>query len=97
MGKCYYCQEQERTTYFSYYCEDCAMLRRLLLVYDAKECIAILKRTCLRNDKQIDFKIGQEIKKITKLPEDVKEELLSKSTDLYEHKVATRSKKKEHN
>tara|TARA_R110000803_G_scaffold72032_1_gene135511 strand:+ start:9762 stop:9959 length:198 start_codon:yes stop_codon:yes gene_type:complete len=36
----------------------------MLLVYDPKKCIEILKRTCLRDGKQIDFKINQEIKKI---------------------------------
>ena len=64
MGKCYFCEEQERVSYFNYYCKDCAMLRRWLLTYSPEKCCAILKRTLTRDDKQIDYKINQEIKKI---------------------------------
>ena len=53
MGKCYFC-----------YCKDCAMLRRWLLTYSPEKCCNILKRTLTRDDKQIDYKINQEIKKI---------------------------------
>tara|TARA_R110000822_G_scaffold78106_2_gene187246 strand:+ start:579 stop:761 length:183 start_codon:yes stop_codon:yes gene_type:complete len=34
------------------------------MIYSPDKCTEILKRTCLRDDKQIDFKINQEIKKI---------------------------------
>ena len=61
---CYFCTERERVSYFSYYCADCAMLRRWLVTYDPKKCCDILKRTLTRDDKQIDFKISQEVKKI---------------------------------
>lgn len=61
---CYFCSERERVSYFSYFCEPCAMLRRMLMIYSPDKCTEILKRTCLRDDKQIDFKINQEIKKI---------------------------------
>lgn len=64
MGLCYFCSERERISYFSYFCEPCAMLRRMLMIYSPDKCTEILKRTCLRDDKQIDFKINQEIKKI---------------------------------
>ena len=64
MGKCYFCEEQERVSYFNYYCKDCAMLRRWLLTYSPEKCCNILKRTLTRDDKQIDYKINQEIKKI---------------------------------
>ena len=62
MGKCYFCCNEERDGYFQYYCEDCALLRRILLVYSPKKCIDILNRTCLRNDDQIDYKVKQELK-----------------------------------
>ena len=62
--KCYFCEEQERVSYFNYYCKDCAMLRRWLLTYSPEKCCNILKRTLTRDDKQIDYKINQEIKKI---------------------------------
>tara|TARA_R110001592_G_scaffold15748_1_gene68160 strand:- start:76 stop:294 length:219 start_codon:yes stop_codon:yes gene_type:complete len=40
------------------------MLRRWLLTYSPEKCCSILKRTLTRDDKQIDYKINQEIKKI---------------------------------
>ena len=64
MGKCYFCEERERVSYFNYYCKDCAMLRRWLLTYSPIKCCEILRRTLTRDDKQIDFKIAQEQKKI---------------------------------
>ena len=63
-SNCYFCSERVRPSYFSYFCDDCAMLRRMLMIYSPDKCTEILKRTCLRDDKQIDYKIGQEIKKI---------------------------------
>ena len=64
MGSCYFCAERERVGYWSYWCDDCAMLRRWLVTYDPKKCCDILKRTLTRDDTQIDFKISQEVKKI---------------------------------
>ena len=89
MSKCYFCSERVRPSYFSYFCDDCAMLRRMLMIYSPDKCTEILKRTCLRDDKQIDYKIGQEIKKIVnkdieKMPT-IQEEKISN--------VSTRSKK----
>jgi len=62
--KCYFCEEKERVSYFSYYCKDCAMLRRWMLTYSPSKCCDILKKTLTRDDKQIDFKIQQEVKKL---------------------------------
>ena len=86
---CYFCAERERIGYWSYWCEECAMLRRMLLINTPQKCIDILKRTLTRDDKQIDFKINQEIKKIVnneieKMPS-INEEKISA--------VSTRSKK----
>ena len=58
MGKCYLCEEKPTTGYFSYYCEDCTMLRRLLLTNNPKKCIEILKRCLLRNDTHTDLIIS---------------------------------------
>ena len=66
MGLCYYCEEKERTSYWNSWCEDCGMLRRMLLIYSPDKCIQILKRTLTRDEKQIDFKVNQEITKIEK-------------------------------
>ena len=92
MGKCYFCEEKDRVSYFSY-CKDCAMLRRWLLTYSPDKCCQILKRTLTRDDKQIDFKITQEVKKIVlnELPT-IKEETGNESDDLYEKKLRPRKK-----
>jgi len=61
---CYFCGGRERLGYWSYWCESCANLRRMLLIYDPEKCCSILKRTLMRDDSQINYKITQEIKKI---------------------------------
>ena len=86
-SKCYYCEEAPRVSYFSYYCEECAMLRRLLLINSPQKCIDILKRTLTKEKKQIDFKINQEIKKI------VNKDIEKIGDETYADKVVTRSKK----
>ena len=71
------------------------MLRRWLLTYSPDKCCQILKRTLTRDDKQIDFKITQEVKKIVlnELPT-IKEETNTgnESDDLYEKKLRPRKK-----
>ena len=52
--KCYYCESQERETYWKHYCNDCAMLRRMLVLHNPKKCVEILKRCLIRNSEQID-------------------------------------------
>lgn len=66
MALCYYCQEQERDSYWKHYCEDCAMLRRMLVLHKPKECVAILKRCLIRDKHQIDNKIKREVLEIKK-------------------------------
>lgn len=62
--KCYYCESQERETYWKHYCNDCAMLRRMLVLHNPKKCVEILKRCLIRNSEQIDHKINKEVKTI---------------------------------
>lgn len=89
MGKCYFCCERERVGYWSYWCEDCANLRRMLLIYEPEKCISILKRTLTRDDTQIQYKVQQEIKKIVN-----KEIVNTEDTDLsYEKKTYNLRKK----
>jgi hypothetical protein len=99
-SQCYFCSERVRPSYFSYFCDDCAMLRRMLMIYSPDKCTEILKRTCLRDDKQIDFKIGQEIKKIVN--NDIIASGIEKMPTIHEEKpvtpqgahiISTRSKK----
>ncbi len=65
MPICYFCNEQQRP-YLGYFCEDCALLRRMLIVYDPRKAIEILKRTLIRDQNQIDIKIDRILKE--KLP-----------------------------
>jgi len=85
--KCYFCDERERVGYWSYWCEDCANLRRMLLIYSPDKCTSILKRTLTRDDNQIQYKVQQEIKKI------VNKEI-EDTDNSYEEKPNTRSNKK---
>jgi len=93
MGKCYFCEEKDRVSYFSYYCKDCAMLRRWLLTYSPSKCCDILKRTLTRDDKQIDFKITQEQKKImlNELPT-IKEDTNDNESDIEYSNTPTKRK-----
>ena len=87
--KCLYCEERDRVSYFSNWCEDCANLRRLLLIYEPQKCIDILKRTLTRDDTQITYKINQEIKKIVN--NDI-ETNVKKVDETDDHTYETRSK-----
>jgi len=93
--KCYFCDTRDRVGYWSNWCDDCANLRRMLLLYDPKKCCDILKRTLTRDEKQIDFKVSQEIKKIVlnELPT-IKEEKDGNESDKEYDNDTTISKKK---
>ena len=43
MGFCSFCEEVERESYWKSYCEDCAMLRRMLVLHNPSKCVEILK------------------------------------------------------
>jgi hypothetical protein len=90
MGKCYLCCEKERVGYWSYWCEDCDNLRRMLLIYTPEKCTNILKKTLIRDDNQIKYKVQQEIKKIVN--NDI-EKKVSFSDDTYEKKSYNLRKK----
>jgi len=64
---CSYCNEYPCDGYLSSYCEDCAMLRRLLKIHDSKKCVNILRRVLIRNETQINNKINIELKTLDKL------------------------------
>tara|TARA_R110000824_G_scaffold242352_3_gene431044 strand:- start:149 stop:421 length:273 start_codon:yes stop_codon:yes gene_type:complete len=86
MAICNYCEEQERESYWRSYCEDCAMLRRMLVLHNSKKCVEILRRCLIRNEQQITNKINLELKKEITLSDDQKD---------YEQKPITRSNKKD--
>lgn len=62
MAVCSFCNEQESESYWKSYCTDCAMLRRMLVLHNPKECVSILKRCLIRNQEQITNKIKLELK-----------------------------------
>ena len=56
---CSFCNENERESYWSHYCKDCAMLRRMLVLHEPTKCVNILKRCLIRNAevyREIRFK-----------------------------------------
>jgi len=59
---CSFCNDNERESYWSHYCKDCAMLRRMLVLHEPTKCVDILKRCLIRNADQIDNKIKLELK-----------------------------------
>tara|TARA_R110002153_G_scaffold274315_1_gene448477 strand:+ start:20369 stop:20629 length:261 start_codon:yes stop_codon:yes gene_type:complete len=86
MAICSFCEEQERESFWKSYCENCAMLRRMLVLHDPKKCVEILKRCLIRNEQQITNKINLELKnEIAAVADDNKD---------YDQKPFTRSNKK---
>ena len=64
MGLCTFCQTYDTESYFKTYCTDCANLRRMLILYDSKQCISILNRVLLRTEAQVQNKVNLELKGI---------------------------------
>ena len=95
MFKCYFCEERPRVAYWSNWCLECANLRRMLLLYDPKQCTDILKRTLTRDSKQITYKIQQEVKSIVNKDIEKKVKFEDEKTDeSYVTKPETRSSSK---
>lgn len=62
MTICSFCNVQDSESYWKSYCEDCAMLKRMLVLHDPKACVGILRRCLIRNEEQITNKIKLELK-----------------------------------
>ena len=86
MAICLFCEEQEREGFWKSYCEDCAMLRRMLVLHNPKKCVEILKRCLIRNEQQITNKINLELRQPVSISDDLKD---------YDQKPITRSNKKD--
>ena len=65
MTICSFCDEYETASYWTKFCPDCSMLRRMVIIHDSKKCLEILKRVLIRNPTQIDYKVQMELKKKT--------------------------------
>jgi hypothetical protein len=61
MFQCYLCNESP--VFLHYFCEPCTETRRILQVYGAEETRNIIKRVCVRDNAQRNFKISDELKK----------------------------------
>ncbi len=83
MFECRICGE---TQYYQYYCEDCSIIRRILLTYGREEVKEILERVCLRNKKQMNYKIN-DIKK----EKDQAEQAEPNSDETYKKKNAIKT------
>tara|TARA_R110000803_G_scaffold149863_1_gene215332 strand:- start:24 stop:287 length:264 start_codon:yes stop_codon:yes gene_type:complete len=86
--KCLFCESAKNEYWFGNFCESCRKIKNLANVYGFDRVLTILEKTCIRNPDQLENKIKNHNHTLKTIPEDIKEEL---------NKVATRSKKKEHN
>ncbi len=94
MPTCYFCDKNDRS-YFSYYCDDCALLRRLLIVYEPTKAIEILKRTLIRDQSQIDNKIENIVKETLPVIKETNNETDDEETEVENKKdLVLRNKKK---
>ena len=65
MGRCYFCEVEDRLSWSSYWCSSCREVKNLCNVYGYAKVLEILKSVCIRDNEQIERKInikkGQEI------------------------------------
>jgi len=61
MFNCYLCDAAP--VYLTYFCAPCTETRRILQVYGAEETRNIIKRVCVRDNAQRNYKISSELKK----------------------------------
>ena len=74
MFNCYLCEKE--SCYTSWFCDDCRKIKNIMNVYGKNEVLDILNRTCLRDNKQVGYKIDTIIKSIAlKKIEETKKEL----------------------
>lgn len=62
MGTCGFCAEQATEGFWASWCQDCAMLRRMLVLHKPDKCVNILRRCLIRNEEQISNKIKLELR-----------------------------------
>jgi len=55
MLSCYLCNSE--TVITSYFCDDCNYIKRILQCYGREEIKNIIKKVCIRNQKQMENKI----------------------------------------
>ena len=85
---CKFCEINSCETWTGNWCSTCRQIKNLCNVYSYERMLEIMKKCCIRDETQLEQKIKNHKQSLPTVPEDIKEEL---------SKVATRSKKKEHN
>tara|TARA_R110000823_G_scaffold165590_1_gene297769 strand:+ start:3715 stop:3975 length:261 start_codon:yes stop_codon:yes gene_type:complete len=61
---CYLCEKE--SVYTSWFCDDCRKVKHIMNCYGKEGVLSILNKTCLRDNKQIEYKIDK-IKKEVKV------------------------------
>ena len=69
--QCYLCEKE--SCYTTWFCEDCRKIKNIMNVYGKDSVLDILNKTCLRDNKQVGYKIDK-IKKEANVVEVKKEE-----------------------
>lgn len=72
MGKCYFCETEEREHWGGYWCKSCRQIKNLGNVYGFERTLAILKSCCIRDETQLERKIDGQKKKQKEAEENVK-------------------------
>lgn len=74
MFNCYLCEKE--SCYTTWFCDDCRKIKNIMNVYGKADVLDILNRTCLRDNKQVGYKIDSIIKNnALKKIEETKKEL----------------------
>jgi len=64
MWECYFCGEKTRESYSDYYCPNCVDIQRIVKLYGSEEIKSILETCCLRNKKQVGYKVDKVLKEV---------------------------------
>ena len=57
MGRCYFCDYEDRETWGSYWCKGCREIKNICNVYGYERVLYLLKEVCIRNEDQLERKI----------------------------------------
>mgnify|MGYP003137233809 CR=1 FL=1 len=60
MFVCYLCEKE--SVYTTFFCESCREVKRIMNIYGSEECVNILRRVCIRDPQQREYKITSELK-----------------------------------
>jgi hypothetical protein len=60
MFVCYLCEKE--SVYTTFFCDSCREVKRIMNIYGSEECVNILRRVCIRDPQQREYKIDNELK-----------------------------------